>query len=286
MNTLKSRFVVAAFASSLAVFAAACSGSQDEAASVKTASAAQTTAPLAVNAQGPARIVAEAFAEVPLRPDQRATVETLVKDADARHQQGHAAGKAFALALADQIEKGSIDEAALKTNADAMRTAMDATRADDAAALQKLHDTLDASQREALVNAVKARMKQAFHDHGKGHDGMNPMAQLRTDLALTDDQVAQIKTAFKDQWLAHRGEDHADHKGFDHHARGAKMFEGFVKDDFDAKAAFPAPPADHANAGYDHMVTIAKTVLPILTPEQRTKAAAIVRTRATDLVGH
>jgi Spy/CpxP family protein refolding chaperone len=285
MNTLKSRFVVAAFASSLAVFAAACSGSQDEV-SVKTASAAQTTAPLAVQAQGPARIVAEAFADVPLRPDQRAAVETLVKDADARHVQGHAAGKAFALALADQIERGSIDEAALKPNADAMRTAMEATRADDAAALQKLHDTLDASQREALVSAVKARMKQAFHDRAKDHEGMNPMAQLRTELALTDDQVAQIKTAFHDQWRAHRGDEHAGPRPFDHHARGAKMFEGFVKDDFDAKAALPAPPPDHANAGYEHMVTMAKTVLPILTPEQRTKAAAIVRARAADLVGH
>src|SRR5690349_6683132 len=75
--------------------------------------AAGSKAPLSATLHGPARVVAEALADVPLRADQRTEIENRAAAAEQRHAPASAARKDFVEALASSIESGRVDRAAL-----------------------------------------------------------------------------------------------------------------------------------------------------------------------------
>src|SRR6266536_6159799 len=81
----------------------------------------------------------EALGAVSLRADQRPLVEQLANDAQARHQTIKQARQALRSALADQVQAGTVDRAALKPPIDALLAAIEQSRAADRAALLKLH---------------------------------------------------------------------------------------------------------------------------------------------------
>jgi Spy/CpxP family protein refolding chaperone len=153
--------------------ATACSGAGTNVATA-TAQEAATKAPLSVQVDGPLRTVVDAFAEVPLRPAQRTEIESLITASVQRHKTSNP-GKEVMLELASQIEKGAIDEAALKTKMDASKAAMDPVRIEDRKAVQRVHDLLDAGQRAALVDTLEAKRGERFGlyhgDHDKTKDG-------------------------------------------------------------------------------------------------------------------
>lgn len=266
----------------LAMTLAACSGSTTStegtnAPSVATAQGTtQTgsvrTAPVAPQVTGHARAVADALSQVPLRDDQRAEIETMAAASEQRHQTVAAAHAQVATALAGQIESGTIDRAALQPAIDAAVTAASASRPLDRAAMERLHALLTPEQRGQFVDAMEA-------GHGKHATGMSShkarMEEWANDLKLTDDQRAQIAAILKSQHSAH----HEDFKGM--HAAGKGFMESFRGETL----APPVAPADtdlhaRANDHADHLVAVITQVLPLLTQEQRSLAAAkIARTR-------
>ncbi len=269
----------------LALAGAACGGSvSSEPATTQTA--AGTRAPVAVNAHAPqVRMIGDALAEVPLRPDQRTAIEQLATDAEARHTAAQASHKDFMLALAAQVETGTIDKTALQPKIDAMTAAGQANRPADRAAFQQLHALLDAQQRGELVDALEAKAA----DHQGGHKGMHAgrerMKEWATALSLTDDQKTQIKTALKAQHEAHAGAGHHDHAA-GHEGHGKKTLEAFRADTFSMDAVAPVANAPKgAGEMSDHVLGMVTTVLPILTPAQRTIAAQKIRDRANSGAG-
>ena len=60
------------------------------------------------------------FGDVPLTPEQRGDIEKLAVDADARHEGARAAKKELLLAMAAQVQAGTIDRAALQPKIDAL----------------------------------------------------------------------------------------------------------------------------------------------------------------------
>jgi Spy/CpxP family protein refolding chaperone len=225
------------------------------------------------------RMIADALSTVPLRDEQRAEIEALASDADARHAAAAGARAEIMNTLAAQIEGGQIDRAALQPKIDAAADAANAARPADQAALQRLHALLTAEQRGQVADALAARRDamHAEHGHTSRKDRMN---QWAADLKLTDAQRAQIGAVLASQRGEHRAEWKAP-RGHDHDgtAHGGHPFA----DSFRADTLVLPPPEDghvHANAMTDHFVGLAQGVLPILTPEQRALAAAKLREHA------
>ena len=140
------------------------------------------------------RLAADALSTIPLRDDQRAQIEQLASNAEARHAKTGAVHAQNVQALAAQIETGTIDRAALQPKIDAAADAANASRPADQAALVKLHDLLTPDQRAQFADAMESRGK-AKHGAEHGHHAM--MEKWAADLQLTDDQKAQIAAALK-----------------------------------------------------------------------------------------
>ena len=99
-----------------ASFVVACGGSVEH--SPQTSAAAATKAPIGTNTHGFVKVVGDALGEVALRPEQRTEIEKLAQDAEARHAPMFEGRKELMLAFADQIERGTIDKAALQPKID------------------------------------------------------------------------------------------------------------------------------------------------------------------------
>lgn len=299
-------FVTVVPASALAL---GCSGATEQ---PHTSASALAKAPVGETTHGPVRLVGAALGEVPLRPDQRAKLETVLKDADARHAGGLAARKDLMTAFADQVERGQIDRAALAPKIEAARGEAQRLRPEDLAALDQVHAILDKEQRAAFVDALEDEIKDAFRGrHGKGHGrgkakdgeghprkghdghdgaegpGFWRMKQLAEELKLTDTQKDEIKTKLKALKEKH-AKDGGEHGPREHFARmrqAKQALERFKDDDFKAASLGGlAPAADGQRA--ERMFDMAEAVVPVLTPEQRKVAADRLRAFAAKGEAH
>ena len=256
----------------------ACSSGSTAAGSPGTAESAATKGPVAASAPTAPhlKLVATALADVPLRADQRAEIGKLLADAVARHGANRTSRLDLMTALAAQVESGTVDRAALQPKIDAAADAWQASRPADRAAIERLHALLDAGQRAAFVEAFHDAMKSARGEH-RGH---GDMMKLVADLNLTGDQQDRIRSIMHSTMEAHRGE---WKKG---HAKGKAVMEAFKSDRFVLDEVAPAAATDaraRANEMAGHMLGVVEQVLPILTPEQRTLAAAKIRERAASM---
>ena len=287
----------------ISVAAVACGGSVVH--SPQTSASAATKAPIGTNTHGFVKLVGDALGEVPLRPEQRTEIEKRASEAEARHAPMADARKDLMLAFADQLEKGSIDKAALQPKLDKVKADLEKSRADDRAALTKLHGLLDAEQRNALVDALEKQMKGKRGERAERmKGGFGKMKQLADDLKLTDEQRTQIREAMHEAHKEGRGQNggnegwrhrargeqgpsHAEGKRGGHH--GKRAFEAFREEKLDLDKVAPGGGAQ-ARFGADRMTGLAEKILPILTPEQRKIAADKVRSMAASgdatLLGH
>lgn len=264
--------------------AAACSGGATNV-PASTAQAAATKAPLAVQVSGPLRGIADSFAEVPLRPDQRTAIETELKNAEDRHAKLKPLAKDAILVLADQIEKGTIDETALQPKVDAAVAALEPIRNEDRAAIQRVHDLLDASQRSVLTDTLDAKHSERFGKHAGPMGGHGGFKKIADDLNLSADQKAKLFEAFRNEAA---GEEHGWKQNReswgDAKEEREKAMESFKSDQFKVDQAMPKMDLTKGSKQMlEKGVRFAKVALPILTPEQRATAARILRERADNL---
>jgi Spy/CpxP family protein refolding chaperone len=248
----------------------ACGGSSAEA---ETAAAAQAGANMDPPEVAHMGFIREALAKVTLRADQKALVEQLGREADARHEPIAKARADLKAALADQVAAGKIDRAALKPQVDAVLQAIDASRAADRVALGRLHDILDKNQRNQFVDAIEDH----FHHGGPHHmGGMGmPMKKWASDLNLTDQQRDQIRASIQAKF---QGQRDAMKEEF-HRMRdqGKAMLESFRQDQFTPDANAPIFGRDRLERGIGKMIDMAEAAVPVLTPEQRAIAAQKIR---------
>lgn len=278
-----------------------CGGSVEQ---PQTQASAVTKAPIAPQTHGVVKVFGDALGEVALRPDQRTELEKLAVAAEQRHLAMADGKKDLMLAVADQLEKGSIDRAALQPKIDRIVADLEKGRPEDTASLARVHAILDPEQRNAFADALEAKFKGkhggwkhgggddkgkdgpkgeageqgAGPDHAGGPKGMHGLMQLAADLNLTDDQKSQIKDVLK----AGR-EGHSFREMYDRMSEGKKVLESFRSDKFDANVATPAPEKlrERAAIGTSRALGVAEKILPILTPDQRKIAAEKLRTMAS-----
>jgi hypothetical protein len=205
-------------------------------------------------------------------------------DAETRHAPILEHRRDLAAALADSIERGSVDRATLQPKIDALTAEVEKVAADDRAALVKLHDLLDKDQRNAFVDALQGRFKGG---HGGPREGMAKLKQLGDDLKLTDDQRSQIKDILHQSFRDAMREHHDQAGGFKARAAGHGMLEAFRQDTLDAQqlgklgglgevdgnARFRQLAGTHA----DRILGTVEKILPVLTPDQRKIAADKLR---------
>jgi Spy/CpxP family protein refolding chaperone len=277
---------------------AACSGSATVGEPSNTASSTTTTAPLSVAVHGQAKHIADAIAQVPLRADQRATIEQMAQDAETRMQPARKAREDLVNAIADQVQSGTIDRTALQPKIDAVASAHLAAQPANRAAFEKLHDLLTPEQRVAFVTALQAQ--HGNHANGPREGMRGRMQKWATDIGLTQDQQDQIHEKIRARFQAHfagavAGTDeqktdaiqdgHMMWQGHEMHAQMKAMLEAFKGDKFSMDQVAPIPqdakPMAHEFAG--HMLGMVEMALPILTADQRTAAAAKLRAQATKL---
>jgi len=252
------------------------------------------------HARGPTFLLNVALRELDLTDAQKATIKAEIDafhSGTGDHRADHDMDRK---ALADAIRAGKVDEAAF-AKAPANEPADQARMAK---ALTVLHATLDAKQRQALVDAVVAMKEKhggpegkGARDHGdkgeRGHDGdrgdrrgagkhggdkamRGPMGHLLRGIELSDAQQTQVSEAF-----AKMAPSEADREAMKaRHEAGRKAMSErlatFASDHFDA-SAFVAMPADAAMRGpegkHGGMVKALAVIVPILDATQRAELA-------------
>ncbi len=233
----------------------------------------RTRAALVAPAHGPVKLVAQAFADVPLDDAQRTEIEKLAEAAETRHKRVFEAKKAALFALADQVEGGSIDRAQLEPKADAIVAALKASRAEDRAAVMRLHALLDEDQREELVEAVEDRIKDRFKSR-RGEGGPRAIAER---LGIHDDQRERIMDAVKKKMREGRGEG----SFFERVRKSKAALEAFEDEDFDLDEVMPVDEIEkRTQVMKEKVLGVTEVVVPLLTAEQRQKAAALIREKA------
>ncbi|HSY24601.1 MAG TPA: Spy/CpxP family protein refolding chaperone [Polyangiaceae bacterium] len=211
-------------------------------------------------------------------PEQEAAVERIRKDLHAKMEPARAAEQSMTAALADGLSAGTIDAVKVDAALAQVRAAAATAHEASVAALNELHSVLTPEQRGALVDKVeahwavwqRANAEETASDRPEG----GHLATLAKDLALTDAQVAQIRSNLAEGMKAVPRldpEEIATHL----HAFG----EAFRSNTFDAKSLTSASGADaHIVArGTAQMAHFVETVSPVLTPEQRNDCAQRLR---------
>ena len=274
---MKLREKVASIMLVLAVPAMGCSGSV---AAAQATTPSGTRAPVAQNAHGQVKFLGAALGDVPLTDAQRAQIEKIASEADARHEPARSARHDLLVLLATQVEAGAFDRAALQPTIDALATSARTVQPVDRAAFEQLHGILGPDQRVAFADAVEAQghhVADRFMDRG----GLRQWAEA---LNLTDAERDQIKGIIKQNigsWRGSGGGHDHDGAGEGGH-RGAKILEAFKQDRFVFDEVAPARDAGQMTETFtDRFLTLATQILPVLTPAQRTTAAARLRERAS-----
>ncbi len=244
-----------------------------------------TRAPGAVTAHGRVKRIGEALGQVALRADQRAQLESLAAEAEARHASGLVARQDLAEALAQQVASGTLDRAALAPKVDAMAAEARASEQKDRAAFEAVHALLDPGQRAELAEALESGGRGAHEGHdwkpGMGH---HPGQQWADDLQLTDAQRETFQQILQDSFEGHRAD--GEHgRGFAHGAmRGKAILEAFKADTFSFDAVAPAEDVGARVAGMSaRLLDVVEKVLPLLTADQRGLAAQKIREHADRL---
>jgi len=210
-----------------------------------------------------------------LRADQRKTLETVQTDLQAKTGDVRKEGKALALALASSLEAGKLDHDTIDPQVAKVKSAIEAQKPVHQAAMQKLHDTLDKEQRQALVEAMHDKFKG--HHEGFGKGGFH-MKKLLGDLNLTSDQKDALHAAMKAQFKGdhkEKGDSHEWGKVGKEHMK--KLADTFVSDDFDATKAHMGM---HPEAFAMKAAKFVEVAIPILDADQRATLAKKIRAHA------
>lgn len=224
-----------------------------------------------------------------LPPAEQANVERIRQDIRAKLEPQHSAMAAVINAVADGVAAGNVDQS--KIDPAIAKLVEVSTHMDDVTddSLNALHAALTPPERQALALKVQAHFmiwERANADEAAHPDQELPtgqIAHLAPMLGLSADQIAKIDQAFTASMAAMVAQKKFDSQAAEAHLQA--FVDHFSSDQFDAKSLTTADAANSGVTGWGamRMVKMYQAMTPVLTPEQRTKLAAILREHATKL---
>lgn len=219
-----------------------------------------------------AKVLKELMGKLSLRADQRASIEQLAKEVHAKMAPARALRAEMVNEIAGQIRTGRVDRAKIDALVKKMQAQHRAAKPVLIAALNRVHRTLDASQRAKLVEELEDRFDRRPRHHRK-------MRKLMKRLKLSDDQKDRIKAYAKSTFRANRTERIAKLMKLKDQIEDAA--EAFKSDRFDAAKlpVFQRSPGQH-RPKVQLVIRMAELTLPILTAEQRNLAATLIEDHA------
>ncbi|HTR52322.1 MAG TPA: Spy/CpxP family protein refolding chaperone [Kofleriaceae bacterium] len=215
-------------------------------------------------------------------PDQHDAIVKIQHDMHAKMQPAKDAEKAVLLALADGVAAGQVDQAKIDAAVAQLATASAGVHDAVADSINALHKTLTPPQRQALVDKLESHLtvwnhanapdeptaKDAHHGH---------IAQLAHELQLSPDQVDKIRESFASSMTQAPKYDRAEAE-----AHFQAFASAFTSENFDAHALTTGSAVNShmATWGVNRMVRLYEAAAPVLTPDQRAKAADALRHHA------
>ena len=231
---------------------------------------------------GFAMFIAMSLDSINATPEQHDQIMKIQADMHAKMQPAHDAEKQLLLAIADGVEAGQIDQGKIDPLIAQLSAASAGVHDAVADSLNALHALLTPPQRTALVDKVEAHL-EVWHHANTAEEGADKdahgghLGKLAKDLSLTPDQVEKVRGNFHSSIASapkyDRSEADAHFKAF---------AAAFASDTFDSKTLTTGGPANAhmATWGAHRMLHLYKAITPVLTPEQRTKLAADIRSNA------
>jgi Spy/CpxP family protein refolding chaperone len=230
--------------------------------------------------------IAMSLSSLGTTPDQESAITKVRSDLRAKMQPAQDAEKALLSILADGVAAGTLDP----TKVEAAVAHVSAASADVAAAtadaLNQLHAVLTAPQRAAVADKLEAHMQvwrsanaDAEGPSGTGQAG-GRLATVAQSIGLTPDQVDKVRKSFDSTMnLAGSRPDSGEAETY------VKSFgAAFASDAFDAHGLTNNSGAENgriAGSGATAMARFYEALTPVLTPDQRTKVAATLRSHAS-----
>ena len=179
----------------------------------------------APHAHGLVQLVGEALTSVSLKPEQSEAIQKLGAEVEPLQVAVDKAENELLLGLADQLAAGKIDRKALAPQIEAFAEARKKASPVLHSALDRLHETLDPTQRTQFVDSLERRMKQ-FADAAGSNKRVDEWAKL---IGLSDEQKQRIRTELDSQSPGLK----------DEQAKAKEMFDAFRGDSFSAEKLMP-----------------------------------------------
>lgn len=254
--------------------------------------AAETKAAQEPPAPGfPGKLMKEALAELDLTAEQRAQVDGLVASTQEALGGTRTARAELLREVAASVRAGTPAEERIRAKVEALKASFEKVKPTLAENLNRLHDLLDASQRKALVTALRAKMEAHVKAHGgegpegpdghhgmHGHRGPRMLKHLATMLGISSEQRQAFHDRIHAAFPGHGKRFHA-RKG-EMKKRLEALAVEFQSESFDArKIELPGPHADH-DALLDKAFGLGRSLVSLLTAEQRDRLATHLEERA------
>ena len=226
---------------------------------------------------GVTMFIAMSLDSLGVSPEQATAVEKIQGDLFAKMEPAHVAEQNVLNVLADGIAVGKVDDAKVDAALNRVKAASAGLHEAAVASLNQLHAVLTPEQRATLVDKVEAHWevwKIANTPEEKAGDVDHPghLDLLAKDLNLAPDQVEKIRAAFADKVKSHRQKFDPDRVETYIQAFGT----AFKAETFDAKTLKGGPLVHQHLAvwGAERMAHFYEAIVPVLTPEQRSKLSA------------
>jgi Spy/CpxP family protein refolding chaperone len=209
---------------------------------------------------------------------QRTQIEKIQSDIHAELKPAKEAEKAALMTLADGVAAGNVDQGKMDAAIAELAKVSTSTHDTVADSLNALHQTLTPPQRRALVDKVEANLA-VWHETNavEENEKHGHLAKLTTDLSLSPDQVAKIRASYTGSMTSTPKYDRAE---VDAHFK--QFAEAFASDTFDAHTMKTGGVVSGHMAAWGLTRTshLYAAAAPVLTPEQRMKAAEQLRHHA------
>lgn len=275
-------------------FLAACGGDAATSAPPTTPNAAQTGGDTSANDAalddgirdhhrhhhgGVVQFISLSMETLGVSADQKAQLEKIKSDLQAKTAPAHDAEKVLLSTLADGVAAGNVDQAKVDAALAQLATATSAAHDASLASLNDLHAALRPEQRAALVDKVEAHLavwrKVNAEEQQGSHEKNDHLAKFGAEEGLTADQIDKISTQLR---ASPAPDMKADAGQIDAFMTGFRAFEG---ESFDAKTLSSGRDASGrlARSGASRIAHFYAVAAPVLTPEQRTKVAQHIRDR-------